>query len=76
MASRIAGLYGFVIKASPPSMMLLSSSMSVLLLVTKMIGRSEKARIWEQISKPLLPGSLMSRRTRWGANAGIAPQDS
>lgn len=55
-----------VIKASPPSRMLLSSSMSVLQLVTKMMGTVEKARIWEHRENPLWPGSLISRRIKWG----------
>ena len=66
LASKIAVLYGFVIKASPPSIILFNSSISVLLLVTNTMGMSEKLRICEQISKPLFPGSFISKRTRWG----------
>ncbi len=47
-------------------MILFNSSMSVVLLVTNTMGISEKARIWEQISKPLFPGSRISKRTRCG----------
>ena len=38
-------LYTSVIKASPPSKILFNSSMSVLQLVTKIIGTLEKLRI-------------------------------
>ena len=47
--------------------MLFSSSISVLLLVTNTIGISEKVRIPKHISKPLFPGSFISRITRCGA---------
>ena len=64
LASRIAGLYGLVMKASPPSMMLFNSSMSLLLLVTNTMGTSETARIWLHSAKPPAPGSLISSSTR------------
>ena len=69
LASKIAVLYGFVIKASPPSMMLFSSSISVLQLVTKIIGTLEMLRILEQIEKPLSLGNLISSNMRWGSSA-------
>ena len=64
-------LYGFVINASPPSIMLFNSSISVLQLVTKMIGTSEKVRICVQREKPLTPGSLMSSMIKCGCVALI-----
>ena len=58
--------YGFVRNASPPSMILFNSSISVPQLVTKMIGASEKLRIPEDIAKPLSCGSLISNRFQTG----------
>ncbi len=64
---------GYVINASPPSKILFSSSISVLLLVTNMMGRSEKARILEHSANPSSPGSRMSSSTRWGEKNFTCP---
>ena len=65
-ASRIAVLYGFVINASPPSIILFSSSISVSQLVTKIMGTLENVRILEHKVKPFSPGSLMSSKIKCG----------
>ena len=67
-AIRILILYGFVIKSSPPKVILQSSSISVLRLVTKMIGTPEKERICLHNTKPSVWGRLISNRIQCGSS--------